>query len=219
MTQKKVFSTEVITLLVIGDESIPRLSLQSLLAEEARFEIKGVAGSEDAVQQATVLKPDVIIVFAEATRPSCARLVEFIRKAVPDTKVIVLGREIDDVGLGLLLGAGALGYVFLRSTPQKLFDAICAASGGRRFIDPSLSDELFEFLVLRESGGTKQLSRREEQVLRMFAHGHTTKEIASHLNISPKSIATYRYRTEDKLGLHTRADYVRYALHTGMMTS
>jgi DNA-binding CsgD family transcriptional regulator len=74
-------------------------------------------------------------------------------------------------------------------------------------------------LLIPGNRGSKQLSRREEQVLRMLAYGHTTKEIASHLRVSPKSIATYRNRTQEKLGLHTRADFVQYALRTGMMTN
>jgi two-component system response regulator NreC len=213
------FLMKVITLLILSDESIPRLSLERLLASEAKFDIKGVAGSEDAIQQASTLNPDVIIVFAQAARPTCTQLIGLIRNAAPHTGIVVLGREIDDIGLGLLLAAGALGYVFLRSTPQTLFNAICAAFGGRRFIDPSLNDDLIESLALRATSGTKQLSRREDQVLRMLAYGHTLKEIASYLHISPKSIETYRVRTQEKLGLHTRADFVRYALDTGLMTA
>lgn len=207
----------VTTLLVISDEAIPRLGLKHLLALEAGFEVRGEASSIDAIQQASKLTPDVVILFAEATRPSCAQLIGSVRKAAPSAGIVILGRETQQAYLGLLLAAGALGYVLLRATPRELFSAIRAAARGHRFIDPNLSDDLFEVLSRQAAVGTKLLSQREQQVLKMLAYGHTLKEIASRLNVSRKSIETYRARIREKLGLHTRADIVRYALETGML--
>lgn len=208
---------KVTTLLVISDEEIPRLGLKHLLASEVGFEVRGEANSEDGLQQATKLRPDVVIAFAEATRPTCAQLIGSVRKSVPSAGIVVIGRETNHSYLGLLLAAGALGYVLLRATPRELFSAIRAASRGRRFIDPNLSDELFELLAQQAASGTKMLSRREQQVLQMLAYGHTLKEIASRLNVSRKSIETYQARIRIKLGLHTRADIVRYALEMGVL--
>ena len=208
----------VTTLLVISDEEIPRLGLKHLLASEAGFEVAGEANSEDAIQQATKLRPHVVIVFAEATRPSCALLIGTVRKSAPSAGIVILGRETNRSYLGLLLAAGALGYVLLRATPRELFSAIRAASRGRRYIDPNLSDEIFEVLAQQAAAGTKVLSRRELQVLQMLAYGHTLKEIASRLNVSRKSIETYQARIRIKLGLQTRADIVRYALEMGLLT-
>jgi two-component system, NarL family, response regulator NreC len=207
---------KVTTLLVISDEAIPRLGLRHLLASEAEFEVKGEAGSENAIEQASKLTPDVVIVFAEATRPSCAQLIGSVRRAVPCAGIVILGRETHHAYVGLLLAAGGLGYVLLHAKPQELFNAIRAASQGRRYVDPELSDTLFQVLAREAESGTKVLSRREQEVLRMLAYGHTLKEIASRLNVSRKSIETYRVRSREKLGLQTRADIVRYALETGM---
>ncbi len=206
-----------ITLLVISDETIARLGLTHLLSSEAGLEVRGETSSDDAIQQAAKLRPDVVIVFAEATRPSCVRLIGSIRKEIPQAGIVILGRETHHAYLGLLLAAGALGYVLLRATPRELFSAIRAASRGRRFIDPNLSEELYELLARQAESGTKLLSPREQQVLTMLAYGHTLKEIAVRLNISRKSIETYRARIREKLGLRTRADVVRYALETGML--
>jgi DNA-binding NarL/FixJ family response regulator len=207
----------LITLLVISDETIARQGLTHLLSSEAGLEVRGETNSEDAIEQVSKLRPDVVIVFAEATRPSCVRLIGSIHKEIPHTGLVILGRETRHAYLGLLLAAGALGYVLLRATPRELFSAIRAASCGRRFIDPHLSEELYELLARQADSGTKLLSPREQQVLTMLAYGHTLKEIASSLNISRKSIETYRARIREKLGLHTRADVVRYALETGML--
>jgi two-component system, NarL family, response regulator NreC len=207
---------KVISLLVIGDEMIARLGVRHLLMSEAGFEVRGEAASKDAVEQASKLRPDVVLVFAEA-RPGCAVVVDSIHKEVPGAGIVILGRETHHTYLGMLLAAGALGYVLLSGTHRQLRDAIRAAARGRRFVDPSLSGELYELLARQAESGTKLLSHREQQVLSMLAYGHTLKEIAALLNISRKTIETYRARIREKLGLHTRADVVRYALETGML--
>ncbi len=210
------FLMKVITLLVISDEAIPRLGLKHLLASEASFEVTGETDSKEASSQASKLKPDVVIVLGEA-RLGCAVVIDSIHKEVPGAGIVILGRETHHAYLGMLLAAGALGYVLLSATPRELRNAIRAVARGRRFIDPSLNGKLYELLARQAESGTKLLSHREQQVLSMLAYGHTLKEIAALLSISRKSIETYRARIREKLGLHTRADVVRYALETGML--
>jgi two-component system response regulator NreC len=203
-------------LVIIGDEIIVREGLKCLLASEPGFAVIGVGSSKDAIECASKLRPRVVIVFAEVTKPGCAQLVASLREAVTGLRIVVLGREAHHVYVGLLLAAGALGYILLRATPQELFTAIRVVSHGRRYVDPELSDALFQILAREAESGTKELSRREQEVLTMLAYGYTLKEIASSLNISRKSIETYRDRTREKLGLRTRSDIVRYALQTGI---
>jgi two-component system, NarL family, response regulator NreC len=207
------------TLLVIGDQMIARVGLKHLLASEPQFEVKGEAASKDAIQRARELRPDVVIVFAEVTRPSCVQLIGSLHSTLPGAGIVVLGRETHHAYVGLLLAAGAVGYILLRAIPGTLFSAIRAASHGRRYVDPELSEALFQLLARQADSGTKVLSRRENEVLKMLAYGYTLKEIVSSLDISRKSIETYRTRSREKLGLRTRADIVRYALQTGMFNS
>ena len=208
---------KIITLLVVSDESILRLGLKHLLTSEAGFDVRGDTGSKEAIRHASKLMPDVVLVLAEVVRPSCIQLIGSVRKAAPQAGIVILGRETHHAYLGLLLASGVHGYVLLHASPKELFNAIRAVSRGRRFIDHKLGDELFEVLARQAELGTKLLSQREQQVLRMLAFGHTLVEIASYLDISRKSIETYRARIRDKLGLHTRADIVRYALETGIL--
>jgi DNA-binding NarL/FixJ family response regulator len=207
---------KVTTVLVISDEAIARVGLRYLLASEPGFEVKGEVGSKDAILQASKLKPDVVILFAEVTRPSCSEVIGSLRNVVPGTGIVVLGRETHHAYVGLLLAAGAVGYILLRAPLQDLFNSIRAASRGRRYVDPELSETLFQVFARQADSGTKVLSRREQEVLKMLAYGYTCKEIASSLNISRKSAETYRARSREKLGLRTRADIVRYALQTGL---
>jgi two-component system, NarL family, response regulator NreC len=208
---------KVITLLVISDEAIPRLGLSRLLASETGFRVSGEGGSKEAAQLAAKLKPDVVIVLVEAARPGGLQLIASLRRAAPRAGIAILGRETHHIYLGLLLAAGVLGYVLLQSSPRELLAAIRAVSHGRRSIDHKLGDELFELIARQAESGTKLLSEREQQVLKLLAYGYTLAEIARRLNISRKSIETYRARIREKLGLHTRAEIVRYALETGIM--
>lgn len=206
-----------ISLLVVGNEMIPRLSVDRLLSSVAGFEVKGGVDSQHAVECASELMPDVVIVLAAAIKPTCAQLVVSLGKALPGVKIVILGRETHHSYVGLLLASGALGYVLAGAQPEELFGAIRDASCGRKHIDRDLSESFFELLSQEARCGTKALSQREQEVIRMLAYGFTLKEISSQLHISTKSIETYRARSQEKLGLRTRADIVRYALQTGMM--
>jgi DNA-binding NarL/FixJ family response regulator len=210
---------EATPLVIIGDEIIVREGLKCLLASEPEFKVVGVAGSKDAIECASKLRPAIVILFAEVTKPGCAQLIASLRGAATGPGIVVLGREAHHAYVGLLLAAGALGYILLRARPQELFTAIRTVSHGRRYVDPELSDALFQILARQAESGSKVLSRREQEVLGMLAYGYTLKEIASSLNISRKSIETYRERTREKLGLRTRSDIVRYALQTGMFNT
>ena len=203
---------KTIKLLVVGNEPISRTSLKLLLVGEDTFEVLAETSSQDAIHRAGKLFPDVVIVFADACLRNCLPLIASVRAAVPTIRVVVLGRETHPAYVGTLIAAGVLGYIQLKTLPQELFNAIRAAGSGRRYIDPELSEALFE---LTAPSGTKVLSQREEEVLKMVAYGYTPKEIASSLNISRKSIETYRARSREKLGLRTRSEIVQYELLTG----
>jgi DNA-binding NarL/FixJ family response regulator len=203
---------KTIKLLVVGNELISRMSLKLLLVGEDAFEVLAETGSQDAIHQAGKLFPDVVIVIADACLRNCLPLIASVRVAVPTIRVVVLGRETHPAYVGALIAAGVLGYIQPNTLPQELFNAIRAAGSGRRYIDPELSEALFELIA---PSGTKALSRREDEVLKMVAYGYTPKEIASSLNISRKSIETYRARSREKLGLRTRSEIVQYALLTG----
>jgi len=206
-------------LVVVGEESIVRRGVTHLLTSEPEFEVLWQGESKDAIERTTKLRPDVVLLFAELTEPTCTQLTVSIRQAIPCSAIVILGRETHHAYVGALLAAGALGYVLLRAAPQELFTAVRAASRGRQHVDPELHDALFQILARRAELGTKVLSCREQEVLRMRAYGYTPKEIAFSLNISRKSIGTYCERAQGKLGLRTCSDIVRYALQTGMFNT
>jgi two-component system response regulator NreC len=206
----------VTTVLIISNEPIPRVGLRHLLASEPGFKVLGETEEKDAVQRASELKPDVILFHVPEVRPSFAEAISNMQRA-RKIGIVVLCREIEHSHLGRILAAGVAAVVLLRGTPQYLFGGLRAAARGRRFVDPNLSDQILDALAAETFNATKPLSRRELQVLRMFAQGYTLKEIASELGVSPKSVETYQARLREKLNLRTRADLVSYALETGIL--
>jgi DNA-binding NarL/FixJ family response regulator len=206
----------VITLSVISNEPIPRSGLIHLLSSEPGFRVLGEGDERAAVEKAAALKPNVVLFHVPFLSSRLAETVSEVRRASSGA-IVILGREIQAPYLSRALEAGATGFVLLRATPNHLFHAIRVAARQQRFIDPLLSDELLDYFAEKTDEKAPALSNRERQVLKMFAEGHTTNEIAEFLGIGRRAIETYSLRMRRKLRLRTRADLVRYALEIGLL--
>ena len=120
-----------------------------------------------------------------------------------------------------VVGEAGVGYVLKRSAAQELVHALRTVAAGGIYLDPSLAGKVVGTLVGKRGakdvvpGG--ELSEREEEVVRLIAQGYSNKEIAARLEISVKTVETYKARSLQKLGLHSRADLVRYALQQGWL--
>jgi len=144
----------------------------------------------------------------------------------PQVHILALTMHEDRSYLRSLLEAGASGYVLKRSAADELIRAIRAVAAGGRYIDPALSDTIAQSLIRASPPGKDllrgevvgtPLSDREEEVLRLIAHGYTNKEIAAQISVSIKTVDTYKARSMEKQGLQSRADIVRYALAQGWL--
>ena len=115
-----------------------------------------------------------------------------------------------------LVQAGASGYLLKRAASQDLLHAIRAVAAGGTYLDPALAGEVLGgFVGKRRAGarsGTDELSEREAEVVRLIARGFSNKEIAAQLDLSSKTVETYKARSLEKLGLSSRSDLVSYAL-------
>jgi DNA-binding NarL/FixJ family response regulator len=155
------------------------------------------------------------------------RAVERLRRECPRTRVVVLTMHDDPAYLRAALAAGAGGYVLKAAAHTELIAAIRAVSAGRTFVDPHLAGDLLQSLSAAgeaapaaEAGGPDaRLSERERAVLGLLAQGHTNRAIAERLSLSVKTVETYRSRIAGKLGLKSRADFVRFALEIGLLNA
>jgi two-component system response regulator NreC len=134
-----------------------------------------------------------------------------IAETSPDTVVVVLTMQEDPAFARAALQAGARGYVLKQAAGTELVQAIQAAAGGGTWLNPELGARMAA-APLTPTGPPGDLTEREVEVLRLIALGHTNNEIAQQLHLSVRTVETHRAHIQQKLGLSTRAELVRYAL-------
>lgn len=211
-----------IHLLIVSDYRLSRTGLRQMLSLVPDFEVVAETDSPGQAKEiAERSAADVILLEITVPGPhglrTAAKLVEEIGKA----RVVAISSNENITYIRSMLNAGVLGYVLRKASDTELFLAVRSAHQGRRFIDPRLSDSLADVLLGRlntpSAGGQARLSKRELQVLRAIARGFTSHEVAEQLQLSTKTVETYRSRIYDKLGLKTRADLVHYAIAVGLL--
>jgi two-component system response regulator NreC len=211
-----------IRVLVADDHAILRTGLRMLI--DAQPDLTVIAEAHDgnqAVEKARDIKPDVVIL--DITMPVSGGLhaiAEIIREN-PATRVLLLTMHAEPAYARTALAAGAAGYVLKKSVDADLLSAIRTVNRGQRYVDAELAGVLLEEIMGNKEGApeSKVLSDRELQVLKLVAEGFSSREIATRIYVSTKTVETYRGRFAEKLGLKTRADIVRYALNAGFLSA
>ncbi|MBV5348049.1 response regulator transcription factor [bacterium] len=209
--------------LLADDHAVLRSGLRLLLTSQNEFEVIGEASSgSETLTLAEQLQPDLILL--DLSMPSLGGLdaLPALRKLVPSARILILTMHDDPQYLRQALKHGASGYVLKKAADAELLSAMRGVLRGEVYVHPSMTRILLEDM-LPESQSTSEkntwsnLSEREQEVLKMVALGHTSAEIASQLNLSAKTVETYRTRGMEKLGLRTRAALVRFALQNGLI--
>jgi len=139
-----------------------------------------------------------------------------LRAECPETQIVVLTMQNEPAYARQALAAGALGYVLKEAADSELVEAIRRAADGDAYLYARLGARV---AAESASGRFDGLSRRELEVLRLIALGHTNAEIADALYVSVRTVETHRTHIHQKLGLRTRSEMVQYALDQGLMES
>jgi DNA-binding NarL/FixJ family response regulator len=204
------------------DHAVVREGLKALVNAQPDMEVIGEAADGEAACAAVLeLLPDVVVLDISMPGLSGARATELLKQASPQVKVLALTVHEDKGYLRQLLEAGAAGYVLKRAAAEELIRAIRTVAGGGIYLDPALAGKVVGGFVRKPAvkgvPDAIDLSDREAEVVRLVAAGHSNKEIAGRLDLSVKTVETYKARSLEKLGLHSRADLVRYALQRGWL--
>jgi DNA-binding NarL/FixJ family response regulator len=212
------------TRIVLADDHPVVLGgLRNLIVTEPDLEVVGEATTGSvALQLIKDKQPDVAVI--DISMPECNGVVLARRLAdeCPHVRVLVLTFYEDQSYVRQALEHGARGYLLKRSAAENLIIAIRAVLLGGLYIDPGVAERMSAANTRPGSRSSRDtstlgLSGREEEVLKLIALGHSNKEIAGELDISAKSVETYKTRGTEKLGLRTRAEIVRYAASQGWL--
>lgn len=218
-----------IRVLLADDHAVLRAGLAMLLNAQSDMEVAGEAGNgAEAVRSVQTTAPDLVVMDLSMGEHSGLEAISKVRSSSVGTKVLVLSMHTDASYVRMALAAGASGYVTKSVADTELLTAIRAVAQGRTFVDLAFEAQAVRSEVMEEyrqesesrpADPIRRLSGREREVLSRVAQGFTNSQIAESLGISVKSIETYRARVLEKLGLRTRAELVRFALGSGLLTS
>ncbi len=202
------------------DHAVVRAGLKALIDAEADMAVIGEAGDgRDAVRRISVALPDVAVLDVSMPELNGAEAARQLRQRLPALRILALTVHEDRGYLQQLLEAGASGYVLKRAAGDELIRAIRAVAAGETYIDSRVAGALVGTFVDARRGpaANPALSERELEVIRLVAQGFTNKEVAAQLDVSAKTIETYKTRSMEKLGLRGRVDLVQAALARGWL--
>lgn len=205
--------------LIVDDHALVRRGMISLLTEFFGEVESGEAGDAREGLEAVMREAwDVAVVDISMPGRSGLELVQDVHRERPAMPILVVSSQAEDDYALRALKCGASGYVSKQSAPDILVTAVKRVLEGRRFISPALAERLAG-AVSGDAPVTSHdsLSNRELQVLQLIASGKTIKEISSELALSEKTVATYRSRISEKMGLSSNVDLTRYAMQNGLV--
>jgi DNA-binding NarL/FixJ family response regulator len=199
-----------------------RRGLRTILESDAEFSIVGETGDGlETVRLVERVQPNVLILDLMLPGLSGLEVLGIVRQRSPGTRVVILSMHRSKAFVAEALKNGATGYVMKDSTDQDLVAAVRAATAGRRFLSPPISEVAIDAYVEQARAGPfdahDTLTAREREVLQLAAEGKTSQEIAERLHISHRTVENHRSSLLRKLGLHNQSDLVRYALRRGLI--
>jgi DNA-binding NarL/FixJ family response regulator len=208
-----------IRVFLADDHAVVRDGLRLLLESQPDITVVGdAANGRQAVQQAQILNPDVLIIDIAMPDLNGIEVTRQIRAHCPTSQVVVLSMHSTEEYAVRAFHAGALGYVLKESVGMDVIDAVRAAYAGRRYISQKIAAiERYISGQLRFVSPLASLSEREREVLQLIVEGKSSALIGAVLALSPKTVETYRCRLMHKLGLDDLPSLVKFAIKHGLI--
>lgn len=206
-------------ILIVDDHAIVRAGMKQILAESGQpFEVVEAGDAAGALQVLRDEPPDLMLLDVALPGKNGIDLLKQIKQEWRKLPVLVLSMYPEDQYAVRALRAGASGYMTKESAPDELLTAIKRVVAGGRFINPAVAEMLaLELDNVSDKPLHATLSDREYEVLCRIASGKTVSEIAAELNLSVKTISTYRVRILEKMKLKHNAELTHYAISQGLI--
>ena len=209
----------MIRILIVDDHPLLRRGLKDILAREMAPVFCGEgANAEEALSQVQVHDWDMVILDVSMPGRSGLYILRDIKGLRPKLPVLILSVHSENQLAQRLLKAGASGYMNKESAPEELIKAIRKVLAGGRYVSAAMAEKL-AFDNIEDAGKPlhERLSDRELEVLRMIGIGKTVSQIGAELNLSVKTVSTYRSRILEKMNLATSADLMQYAIRNQLV--
>ena len=207
-------------ILIVEDHPIFRWGLSELINQEPDMIVCGdatnVSGAWKAIER---LQPDLIIADITLENSDGIDLTKEVNRRSKTIPVLILSMHDQFLYAERALHAGARGYIMKQEAMEKVVTAIRQVLAGKIYLNEKVKDQILFNLADRPAGSGRspmeRLTDRELEVFRMIGKGFSTREIASKLHLSIKTIGTYRERIKEKLNLKHANELVRHAVHWG----
>lgn len=212
-------SKTIIKILIADDHAIVRQGLKQTVAEEPDMVVAGEAqNAQETLKLVREQEWDVVVLDITMPGRNGLDLLIELKRERPHLPVLILSMHSEEQFAVRALKARASGYITKQSVPKELIQAIRKVYRGGKYVSPSLAESLaFELGDSDGKSAHEKLSDREYQILRMIATGRTPKEIAAELNLSEKTVGTYRGRVLEKMNMKRNAELIRYAVENRLV--
>lgn len=213
-------NTTKTSVLIVDDHELVRFGFKSLLGSQDSINVVDTLSSgEDAINWCRDNKGDVDIILMDVNMPGIGGIeaTHRISKAWPDIGIIIVTVHDDGPLPKQLLNGGARGYLTKGNGVEEMITAITDVKNGKHYIAQDIAQQLALSVLPGESNPLDCLSMRETQVLMMIAQGTKTQKISEILNLSPKTISTYRKRLHEKLEVESDIEMLHLAMKYGVL--
>jgi DNA-binding NarL/FixJ family response regulator len=205
-----------IRIVLADDHHLVRAGIVSLLKDQPEFEVIGnVSSGEEAMPILLEMQPDVALLDIAMPGMTGFQVLAAIRKSALPTRVIMLSMHANQEHIDSAMSLGADGYIIKNAAPEELLQAIRKVALGGIWLPNEISQQMLA-LYLDQVRKSQELTSRQSTVLKMTVNGMRTKEIAFALDISVKTVETYRTQVMHKLGLQDIPSLVRYSIRNGL---
>ena len=210
-----------VRIVLADDHGVVREGIRRLLAEQPDFDVVAeAADGQQAMEHVRTFSPNLVLMDVSMPGMGGVEATAKLKAFSPATKVLALTVHEDAGYVREFLKAGASGYLLKRAPTEELVRAIRVIASGGIYVDPRVAGSLVNTLIEDRAGkslNSVDLSEREAEVMRRIAQGFSNKEVAAQLNLSVKTVETYKARSMEKLGLKSRVDIVRLGAERGWL--
>ena len=203
------------------DHTLVRAGLRALVESIEGAEVVGESGEgREALELIGTLRPDVVLLDIGMPGMNGLEVARRSSEASPRTRVIILSMHAEDTYVRQALRAGVSGYLLKGAAVSELPLALSAVMRGETYLTPRVSKTVVLGMLSDGPDGPdplEGLTRRQREILQLIAEGRSTKEIASVLDVSVKTVETHRTRLMERLGIKDVAGLTRFAIKTGLI--